>query len=252
MEFLKDLGSAFYKERSFLSAEDIVHQKRKRKRYSFDKLPPLALIVLDQKLPKIISKPFAKKLKGFPGTGYFLNKNAVLCTPFGNGAPALLLLLEELRVLGVQKFIFVGTAGMLDANLTEQGIFLVDKALSGVGSSFFYSENETCQPPEQLWSSQLAEELKIEKAVAWSTDSPYRETPLVLHKLKKKSVQLIDMECAAVYAFASFYNLKAACLLVGADHLTKDKWQPPKQMVTLIEVQKQLILRLEKLKSIYL
>ncbi len=249
MNFFKHRDPDFYDEPSFLDVESIVQLKRKKRAYNFDQLPVTAILVQNKKIVQAFSSPFRKKLKGFPGTGYTLSPSILLCAMDGSGAPGALVLLEELRILGVKKIIFVGTAGILDAAVKEQQVSLITQAYSAVGSSVFYSNENILQPKRTNWFEKISELADLPDCISWSTDCPYRETSKLLDSYKKKGVQLVDMESAAIYAFCAFHGLDAACILIAADSLTQTIWQPPKSPVLLFKKQKELISQMSTLIS---
>ena len=137
MNFFKNNNPEFYEESSFLKVDAIVKWKKEKKVYNFDRLPKTAIVVVNPKIVKVFSKPFAKNLKGIPGSGCLLTPSLVLCASQGSGSPGVLVLLEELRILGVESIIFIGTAGIISSDISEQQVLVTSKAFSTVGSSFF-------------------------------------------------------------------------------------------------------------------
>lgn len=250
MDFFEHTDSGFYEEPSFLDVVSVVKWKKERGLYNFKSLPQTAIIVLNKTAIHRSSTPFKKKLKGLPGTNYVLNPAIVLCSEFGTGAPAVLVLLEELRVLGVKKFIFLGMAGIIDSNINENEALIISKAHSTVGSSTFYSVKSVLEPLDQEWSNRIKQNLKIGVGTGWSTDCPYRETPSMINYYQQKSVQLVDMECAAIYAFSAFHKLPSVCILIGADFLGGQEWRPPDKIHLLIRNQKKLVSELADMQHI--
>lgn len=222
----------FLKENSVLKAASIVQWKKKNDKYNFKTLPKTAIISLNKFVLDRKKRFVSKKIKGLIGQNFLLNQNVIFCSEFGNGAPAVLGILEELRELGVENFIFVGLAGLIDERAKE-GVFLVNNSFSTVGSTSFYSLKDKLEPKNNTWYTNLKSILNLPETTSWSTDAPFRETKSLLQYFIEKKATHVDMECAAIYAFAEFYNLNAMCIIITADDLSSYNWIPPKEIKTV-------------------
>lgn len=226
-------------ETAILSAEMIVSWKKKRGVYNFESLPGKAIIALSRDVfPKRFHFPF-KKLRGIGGTN-FIDGEYLCCSGFGSGAPALITLMEEIRALGVTEFIFIGLCGALTEDIVSATAFYVNKAWSANGVARTYFLSEEISPFNAAYVQKFANALGLDAATCFSTDSPFRETASLLELVRLKDCNLIEMECAAAYAFSHFYQLNVVCMLIAADQLTT-AWQPPSDMDRIVSVQKKLI-----------
>lgn len=241
MDFFKNIDSEFYNEPSFLDVSAIVKLKRSQGRYNFEQLPKMAIIVSSKKIIGRFSTSIKKKLKGLSGANYIYNSSILICSEIGTGAPAALVLMEELRALGVERFVFIGTAGILTNDISETEARIITKAHTTIGSTTFYSNKAILEPFDHEWIKDLKQQLNLVEASGWSTDCPYRETPAMLNYFKERSVHLVDMECAGIYAFSMFYRLPAICILIGADSLTQMQWRAPENMNLLTKKQRELL-----------
>jgi uridine phosphorylase len=226
-------------EPSVLQAEMIVAWKKKRGSYNFSALPETAIITVDYAAIKHLVSLGVKKLKGLKGR-HFIKKGLLFCAGFDNGAGGIINLLEELRALGVKQFVFIGLAGILSPDIKEGNIYAVEKAISGVGSSAYYSAKTEMGTFDVDFYKQIQNALGVQNGTCFSIDTPFRETRRLLHEVQQKGAQLIEMECAAVYSFAAFYQLQSICLLIAADNLTKE-WTAPKNWKNLLLQQKHLV-----------
>src|SRR5690606_5449600 len=59
-------------------------------------------------------------------------------------------------------------------------------------------------------------EISIESGTSWTTDAPYRETQTAIDEAKRLNVVCVEMEAAALYAFAKARNKDVICFA----HLT--------------------------------
>jgi uridine phosphorylase len=237
----------FYKEPSLLKASDLVAWKRKRGAYNFKELPDLAIIAIKRNMFSKVISPFTKRAKGINGSHFIYKSKVLLCSEFGSGASAMIMLLEELRALGVRQFIFIGSAGILDDSVKEGSAHIVQKAVSLSGTTFFYSEKDELECYDLSFFEKVKNKCNLTPKTILSTDSPFRETPSLIDHYKSKGCALVDMECASIYAFSQFYKIPSACILVGADTLTSSEWKAPNNIKNVLIVQQKIVLDLLKL-----
>lgn len=221
----------FYKEKSVLTMDRIVAWNKKNNTYNFECLPETAIISLSESLLERKKRFLSKKLKGIFGNHYIVSPKLLFCSDFGIGAPAVIGLMEILKEFGVKNFIFIGFAGSLIAEINEGQVLLIKKSFSTTGSTSFYSPNIHFELNESTWCTKLRGKLNLKETIGWSTDAPFRETYSLINYFLMKEVTLVDMECAAIYAMAEFYNLNAICVVVNADNLSPENWQPPQNRV---------------------
>lgn len=247
MNIITNIGNSFYSQPSLLTAAAIAQSKRQRGLYNFNKLPHTAVLIHKNVLSRrqLMFKPV---LKGLEGNHYPLNKHYMLCTGFGNGAPAIITLMEELRALGVRGFIFVGFAGSLLPEVKEGEAYYVKEAITSVGCAAFYSPQPKITAPLSLIHHHVIEKLQLKETVCCSTDAPYRETQSLIEQYRKQGAMHIDMECAAIYAFSQFYNVKAICILLTADSFSNNKWQMPSNQKDLKPQLKQIVMDILSIK----
>lgn len=240
-------GKEYHKETALLQASMIVDWKRKRGVYNFQSLPGKAIVALSHQAFTPQLNLFSKKIRGINGR-ISAEGDYLFCSGFGNGAPALITVLEELRALGVSEFIFIGLCAALTTEISPGNAFYVKQAWSASGITASYFPDAMIEPYDPVYVQELATLCSLSSITCCSTDSPFRETPVFLQEARAQGCQLIEMECAAVYAFAHFYKVKAACLLIAADQIT-ERWVAPSDMASLLAVQQQLVGRIVKRKS---
>lgn len=150
---------------------------------------------------------------------------------FGVGAPAAAVMLEELIAFGVRRFVSVGTAGSLLADLPPGSLVLCDSALRDEGTSYHYLPGGGLVYPSETLTARLrssleARGLAFRTGPSWTIDAIYRETPdeIVMHS--GKGALVVEMEAAALFAVARFRScLIAACFSVS-DTLAELAWRP--------------------------
>jgi uridine phosphorylase len=154
---------------------------------------------------------------------------------FGIGAPALVAFVEEMIAWGVKRFILLSWGGALNSSLNEGNIVLVDKAIRNEGVSNHYLPPEKYVHADDAFiqkaASRLSERnIKFTFGVAWTTDAPYRETKAEVKQYQSETVQVVEMETAALYALAKARNVWAASIVIAADSLAELSWRPPVDM----------------------
>jgi len=228
-------------EKSLLESDSLVKWKKNNGAYNFDQLPNTAIITLNKSSLSRINRFVSKKLRGIQGDNYLLSTKTIFVSGFGNGAPALVGVMEELHALGVEKFVFVGWAGSINKKYKSGELFLVENSYSTTGCAQLYSRKSNFEPKENDWSLYIKSKLSLPVTTCWSTDAPFRETNSLVNFFREKGASHVDMECAAIYAFADHYKLNALCFLVTADFLSANEWVPPQNTKQLSSNVKNLV-----------
>jgi purine-nucleoside phosphorylase len=242
-------SEGFLKEISVLKISSLVSWKRSNAKYNFNVLPKTAILTLSRFAIARKTRFLSKKTKGLIGQNFILNRNAIFCSEFGNGSPAIIGFLEELHELGVENFLFVGLAGLIDDSANRNHTFLVNNSFSTVGVTSFYSAKDNFEPVNNVWFKNLKTTLNLPDTTCWSTDAPFRETQSLLSYFIQKKATHVDMECAAIYAFAEFYSLNALCIIITADDLSSYNWNSPKDIKATNLNLKQIIKKLIKINN---
>ncbi len=226
MPFPFSFETGFYQSKSVLTVKKLVDWKKKNGFYNFKQIPKTVILSPTNSVKKR-ELFFKKKIKGLTGKAYIIN-NILYVTNFGVGAPSVIVLLEELVALGVEKFIFIGLCGRLNNLINESDAFLCKEAFSLNGSSYFYT-NENMILYESEISKKISKKLNLAEKRIVSVDVPFRETVDLIDIYKKKGAELIDMETASVLAFSKVKNIDACCVLIASDYIEND-WFPPKKI----------------------
>lgn len=234
----------FPESESVLQAHMMADWKRSRSVYNFRTLPETVIICVDYAVVQHLVSLRSKKIKGLKGKN-FVKDGLLFCSGFDNGGPGILNLLEELRALGVQRFVFIGLAGRMTATVPEASLAIVEKVVSGSGCTAYYHDQTILSPFDPAFFQSLKDGLGADSCTCFSTDAPFRETTALLEQAKEAGATLIEMECAAIYAFAHFYKVQTACFLVGADDLSK-AWSAPSDWGKLLQQQRNVVDRLIK------
>ena len=149
---------------------------------------------------------------------------------FPIGAPATVLVMEELIACGARAFIGVGFAGSIQPEAPVGTCFIPTSCIREEGTSSHYlSSDEGLRPSQRL--VRALEKARVKKGILaytgpiWTTDAPYRETVTTIEKYRLRNVLGVDMETSAMYALGVYRNVEVCNLLVVSDELWKD-WKP--------------------------
>jgi len=147
------------------------------------------------------------------------------------GAPAAVMGMEKLIVLGARRFWVLGWCGSLQAHLRIGDILIPFKALSEEGTSQHYAIGEKGPESDPELNRMLEEELQRQglsffKGEVWTTDAPYRETLQKVAAYQDRGVLAVDMEMSALMSVALYRSVALTGLLVVSDELFDFKWIP--------------------------
>lgn len=143
------------------------------------------------------------------------------------GGPASVAIMEEVIAMGGRKFLFFGSCGALQSELTAGKVVVPTHAYRDEGTSYHYapaSDYIEVKTADKLCN--VLDELKIPylKSKTWTTDGVYRETMDNIAKRREAGCAVVDMECASIMAAAQFRGVEAYQFLFAADSLDGAQW----------------------------
>ncbi len=131
------------------------------------------------------------------------------------GAPFAVLVAEELFASGCQLLIHVTSSGQIVQKEDPPFFVLVEKALRDEGTSYHYL------PPSdfsflrsdllELFARTLDGDPSICCGATWTTDAPFRETQESIRQAEQRGILAVEMEAAALYAFAQARDKAVVC-----------------------------------------
>ena len=123
------------------------------------------------------------------------------------GASFAVLLAEQLFASGCRLLISVTSSGQILPVREPPYFILIEKALRDEGTSYHYlPAAEYVSIPDALL--ELFEddvpglEEPLARGAVWTTDAPFRETRSAIELCRSKGILAVEMEAAALYAFA--------------------------------------------------
>jgi uridine phosphorylase len=133
------------------------------------------------------------------------------------GAPFAVLVAEELFACGCRLLISVTSAGQIVPAGAPPYFVVIDRALRDEGTSYHYAAAAPFADADAAMIAAAAHCLKSAGIAAhvgasWTTDAPFRETAEAIAAARAKGVLAVEMEAAALYAFARSRNRAVLCL----------------------------------------
>jgi uridine phosphorylase len=132
------------------------------------------------------------------------------------GAPFAVLVAEELFACGCSILISVTSAGQLDTRQTPPYFVLIEQALRDEGTSYHYlppAEFSRVSPELMDLVTDAFTDLQVSvfRGSVWTTDAPFRETENAIEKMRARGLLAVEMEAAALYAFAQARDRRVLC-----------------------------------------
>jgi uridine phosphorylase len=133
------------------------------------------------------------------------------------GASFAVLVAEELFASGCELLVSVTSAGQIVPAGQPPYFVVIDRSLRDEGTSYHYA------PPSEFAEADLTLVEKATMALAqgglhsvvgasWTTDAPFRETAKAIEAARAKGILAVEMEAAALYAFARAAGVQVLCL----------------------------------------
>ena len=132
------------------------------------------------------------------------------------GAPFAVLVAEQLFVSGCQLLISVTSAGQIIAVGPTPYFVLLDRALRDEGTSHHYLPPSLFAAADaaladRAWAALAALPIAVHRGSVWTTDAPYRETEDAIGAARAHGALAVEMEAAALYAFARARGRRVLC-----------------------------------------
>jgi uridine phosphorylase len=132
------------------------------------------------------------------------------------GASFAVLIAEQLFVSGCRFLVSMTSAGQI----VEQGalpyFIVIDRALRDEGTSYHYlPPADFAEADERLVQATTAALAgatpPVYRGASWTTDAPFRETAAAIERCRRRHILAVEMEAAALYAFARVRRQPVLC-----------------------------------------
>ena len=212
-----------YDEPSLFAPENLLREARRQKALPDVPVPAVALLDPDGDIVRhLASTGTGRRHHGWAcyHTDMWitdLNGIEVGVVGMAVGAPFAVLVAEQLAASGARLVISITSAGLITPAATPPYFVLIDRALRDEGTSGHYLLPATwAELPEQV-AAQLEDAYDalsepVHRGSSWTTDAPYRETASTVAAARAAGIECVEMEAAALYAYAAARTRDVVCL----------------------------------------
>jgi len=132
------------------------------------------------------------------------------------GASYAVLVAEELFASGCRFLVSMTSSGQILPVQAPPYFIVIDRALRDEGTSYHYlppSEYSEASPrlTQMAREALIAAGIPIQSGATWTTDAPFRETEKAIDAAKDAGILAVEMEAAALYAFAKARDRAVLC-----------------------------------------
>jgi uridine phosphorylase len=133
------------------------------------------------------------------------------------GAPFAVLVAEELFASSCRLLLSLTSAGQISPIKPPPYFIIIERALRDEGTSYHYAPAADFAEASASWvaladHAATAAGLEVLVGATWTTDAPFRETADAIAAAKAKGMLAVEMEAAALYAFARASGSAVLCL----------------------------------------
>lgn len=136
--------------------------------------------------------------------------------PCAVGASFAVLVAEELFASGCSLLISMTSAGQLVPKGPPPYFVLIERALRDEGTSYHYLPPSAFSHADGAMLARLEGSFQglrvpVHRGGSWTTDAPFRETEDSIAAMKERGLVAVEMEAAALYAFAQARGRSVLC-----------------------------------------
>ena len=208
---------------SVFEPEALLREARRQKGLCTEPVPPICILDPDGDMARHLQAAGrARRFAAWPCYHTELlafelddmNFGIVACAV---GAPFAVLVAEELFACGCELLISVTSAGRITAVREPPYFVVLDRALRDEGTSYHYQtagDYSAADPRLVKLAARALRDagLSVEVGASWTTDAPFRETEEAITAARQAGILAVEMEAAALYAFAAARGRPVLCL----------------------------------------
>lgn len=132
------------------------------------------------------------------------------------GAPFAVLVAEQMFASGCDLLVSITSAGQLIERRPPPYFLLIERALRDEGTSYHYAAPGRYSLADAELLTRLDGafarcEVDVVRGAAWTTDAPFRETAQAIEAMRAEGLEAVEMEAAALYAFAAARGRQVVC-----------------------------------------
>ncbi|WFU45190.1 nucleoside phosphorylase [Bradyrhizobium sp. CB82] len=216
------LAQKHYTEPSAFTPENLLRQARRQKQIASSSIPDICLLDPDGDIVRsLLARGDARLESGwacYHTQLYAFSRGGIEFGIVGCavGASYAVLIAEEMFASGCKLLISVTSSGQIVPICPPPYFILIERALRDEGTSYHYmAPSDYSQADAGLISAldgAFAEfSVPVLTGATWTTDAPFRETQRAIDAMVERSLMAVEMEAAALYAFAQVRRKPVLC-----------------------------------------
>ena len=218
------LGARAYDEPSVFTAGNLLREARRQRRLAVDPVPAVCLLDPDGDVVRHLRR--LDRARPHAGWACYHTELWVTTTAGGRdigvvpcavGAPFAVLVAEQLAASGCRLVVSVSSAGMIEPLGSPPYFVLIERALRDEGTSVHYRPaggwSELAPPVLAALHDSLDHLAEpVHRGQSWTTDAPFRETATAIAAAHALGIHAVEMEAAALYAYAEAHARAVVCV----------------------------------------
>lgn len=211
-----------YEEPSVFAPENLLREARRQNDVERGTVPDLCLLDPDGDIvDRLRAADRARPHPHWPGYHTTLYETEIAGRTVGVlgravGASFAVLVAEQLFAAGCELLLSITSAGQIVPRGRPPYFVLIDEAIRDEGTSYHYqapsaSTELDSRLGERLRGAFTSVPVPVHTGKSWTTDAPYRETASAIAAARDENVLAVEMEAAALYAFAAAREQSVVC-----------------------------------------
>jgi len=216
------LDNKNYAAPSAFTPESLLREARRQKSATIEPVPDICLLDPDGDIVRRLkAEGRARRHKGwvcYHTDLYLFEEDGLTLGIVGCvvGSSFAVLVAEELFASGCRLLISVTSSGQIMPVQAPPYFILIDRALRDEGTSYHYLPPATYSDASEALINTLDgafDDLGIPvlRGATWTTDAPFRETDDAIESMRQRGLLAVEMEAAALYAFARARGKSVIC-----------------------------------------
>lgn len=207
------LGEKDYAAPSVFRPENLLREARRQKRLPTEAIPEICVLDPDGDLVRQLhADGRAQRCPGWAcyHTDLYCFEHAgerfgvIGCAV---GAPFAVLVSEQLFASGCRFVVSITSAGQIGSERPPPYFILIDRSLRDEGTSYHYLPPALYAEADHaliaaIMAGAATLPFPVLAGATWTTDAPFRETAAAIERARRHGALAVEMEAAALYAFA--------------------------------------------------
>lgn len=211
-----------YDEPSVFTPQSLLREARRQKGLPAEPVPEICVLDPDGDLVDyLVETDRADPIDSWPGyhTDLYRFEHAgetIGILGCAVGASFAVLVTEQLFAAGCEFLVSITSSGQILPRDDPPYFVLIERALRDEGTSHHYRSSGEYAEMDPSLVEPIAAACKdisrpVYRGASWTTDAPFRETETAIERARSEGILAVEMEAAALYAFAAVREVPVAC-----------------------------------------